>query len=75
MAAAKIRREMVALSILPIASAEERGPFGELSVHTYQNDSYPLRKGSALWATGKPAPHFGKPSGLAPGSGQQSKIM
>jgi hypothetical protein len=22
-----------------------------------------------------PAPHLGKPSGLAPGSGQQSKIM
>jgi hypothetical protein len=27
------------------------------------------------WATDKPAPHFGKPSGLAPGSWKQSEIM
>jgi hypothetical protein len=27
------------------------------------------------WATEKPAPHFGKPSGLASGSWKHSKIM
>jgi hypothetical protein len=27
------------------------------------------------WAAEKPAPHFGKPSGLAPGSWKQSEIM
>jgi hypothetical protein len=66
MGAGKIRRGMVALPIHSLASAEERGPFGQVFVSTLQNDSCPSRKVSAPLGRGETTTSFWQAQRAAP---------
>jgi len=43
---------------IPLRSAAERGPFGQVFVNTWQKDSYPLRKVSAPLGHGEKGASF-----------------
>jgi hypothetical protein len=60
---------------IPLLSQRNAAP---LDTHLYVHSKMPrihYLRVAPPWATEKPAPHFGKPSGLAAGSRKQSKMM
>jgi hypothetical protein len=75
MGAAKIRREMAQLPSIPLFPQRNTGPLDkQLQVHSKMTLIHDVKQ-APTWATEKPAPHFGKPNGLAPVSWKQFKIM
>ena len=75
MGAAKIRREMQRRLSMPLPPQRDARP-SDKDLYIYGKMT-PVRSVGQVppWATEKPAPHFGKASGLPSGSWKQSEIM